>query len=180
MQLTITVKDGATNKDIANQLRWQAGLIEGMSPKDAASRKNTDTTETTGDDFGDGGDFTDADTAPATKKSARGAKKQAAAASDDFADESDFGTDAAEETTDANDDFADEEAKPAKTAKGKKGGAKKVTIDDVNDACKTKAAALGADGRKKVLNALKKNFGVVSVTELKEDQYADVIKKMAV
>lgn len=42
MQITMNFKDGATPKDIATQLRFQAGLFEGMEPKAAASRSNTD------------------------------------------------------------------------------------------------------------------------------------------
>lgn len=41
LQITFTAKPGATNKDIAQALRFHAGLIEGLAPKEAASNENT-------------------------------------------------------------------------------------------------------------------------------------------
>lgn len=62
---------------------------------------------------------------------------------------------------------------PVKKGKGK---AKKVTMDDVNDACKKLAAK---KGRPAVLAILKKKFKVESITALEEEQYADVIKAVS-
>lgn len=162
MQLVINVKEGATNKDIAAQLRFQAGLIEGIDPKVAASRKNTDA-PTKEIDSDDDDEFAKAET---KTKTTRAAKAAAASFEDDSTDEETV----AEVETD--DDFM--EPAPAKTAKK---GAKKFTVNDVNDACKAKAAATD---RKTVLGILKKKFGVASVTELKAEQYGDAIKAMAV
>ncbi len=158
MQLTITVKDGATNVDIAQALRFQANLIEGMDPKTAASRKATtraaaveeEETEETEEE-------TDEDFAPKKKTAA----KKAAASFDDDGEE--------EEET-------EEEAPAPKSKK-----AKKITIDDVNDACKARAAATGGkEGRNEVLKILKKNFKTESVSALKPEQFQAVIDAMEV
>lgn len=143
MQITLTVKDGATAKDVAAALRFQAGLFEGMEPKTASSRKNTDADEaqeTDDEDFG--------------KKPA--GKKAAAKFDDDQADE-DFTTPA------------------KKTAK-----AKKLTIDDVNDACKARAKEEGGGkaGRDAVLKLLKKNFKTQSVSDIEETDYARAVEVM--
>jgi predicted transcriptional regulator len=72
---------------------------------------------------------------------------------------------------------AEEETAPA--PKSKK--AKKVTLDDVNDACKARAADTGGkEGRTEVLGILKKKFKVASVSELKPEQYQAVIEAMAI
>lgn len=159
MQLVITVKDGATNKDIAAALRFQANLIAGMEPKAAAARENTDTAEET-EDEDDG--FTE--TPPKSGKGTKGKKSQAAASFD----EDDGGDDTVDETED--EDFT---APP----KGKAAKGKKVTIDMVNDACKAKAAD---SSRKEVLALLKKHFKTQSVSEIKPELYAKVIEVMEV
>lgn len=82
--------------------------------------------------------------------------------------------DAVEETEAEEDDESEEEEEEAPKAKPKK---KKLTIDDVNDACKARAKG---GKRKEVLNILKKQFKVESVSELDEDQYADVIAAMVI
>lgn len=167
MQITITVKDGATNKDIATQLRFQAGLIEGLPPKVASSRKNTEAPAQTEEveeteELDEDDDFA---AAPAKTAKKATAKKAAAAA---FEDEEETEV---EETSD--DDFMEEapvkKAAPKKNAKGLK-----LTVNDVNDACKAKAAKTS---RKDVLKILKK-FDVASVTELSADQYGEVIAAM--
>lgn len=58
--------------------------------------------------------------------------------------------------------------------------AKKLTVDDVNDACKERATDEGGGkaGRMAVLGILKKKFKVQSVTDLDEKQYAAVISAM--
>jgi len=180
MQITITVKDGATNTEIAAALRWRANLIDGMEPKAASSVANTSTpgevkTATKAkaqaapapeaDDAGDE-DFA---AAPAKKTSG---KKAAAAAS--FEDEDDSAEEA--QTSSEADDAGDDDDFMAEAPKTK-AKAKKITVNDVNDACKAKAKA---SDRKAVLAILKKQFGVTSVTELDQKQYADVIKAMAV
>lgn len=99
------------------------------------------------------------------------------ASSDDEDEEENESAEASEED--------EEEEKPAKAAKGKK--AARVTIDDVNDACKAKALSLieagqtGPEARKAVLKLLKKKFGISSsVTELEPEQYADAVKALKV
>lgn len=67
----------------------------------------------------------------------------------------------------------DEEPAPRKRAK-------KLTVDDVNDACKEYAREMGGgkDGKLEVLKILKKKFKTDTVTELEPDQYAAVIAAM--
>lgn len=153
MDLVIKLKEGATNKDIAAELRFQAGLLDGMKPKQAASRENTDADESADDDADD--DFT----AKAVKAKA-GKKAKGFDEDEDDTEE--------KKAKPENDDDAEEE-KP----KGKK--TKKITIDDVNDACKAKA---NESSRKDVLKILDKKFGVSSVTDLEPEQYSKVIAAM--
>lgn len=90
---------------------------------------------------------------------------------------SSFEEDEDEEEADEDED-ADEEEEDEKPKKSK---AKKITVDDVNDACKAKAAATGGKkGRAEVLAILKKKFGTESVSELKPEQYAKAIAAMDV
>lgn len=80
------------------------------------------------------------------------------------------GKSAAFEDDDSEDDAEEEDEKPAP----KKGRAKKVTLDNVNDACMERAEQTS---RKEVLALLQKNFDIEkSVTELEESDYADVVK----
>lgn len=57
----------------------------------------------------------------------------------------------------------------------KKEKAKKVTVEDVNDACKAKATATN---RKTVLALLKDQFGVDTISALTAEQYPKVIQAM--
>jgi hypothetical protein len=157
MQLTIPLKEGSTPTDIANTLRFHANLFEGMDPKAAASRKNTAAPETGGEDF---------EAPTTTTKTSKKAAAKAAPADDESADFSE------ETTTSDEDDFMAAAAPETKAATKKK-----YTANDVNDACKAKAQA---SDRATVLGILKKKFKVSSVTELKPDQYADVITAMKV
>lgn len=76
-----------------------------------------------------------------------------------------------EEDEDDNEDFT--------TPKPKKKTEKKLTVDDVNDACKVRAQSIGGkEGRKQVLLILKKKFKTESVSELKPEQYAEAISAM--
>lgn len=107
--------------------------------------------------------------------------------------------DADEETTATDDTDDDEDFAPKKKAGVKTKGfddedetedadeeepvakkkAKKISLDDVNDACKARALETGGkEGRQEVLNILKKKFKVKSVTELEPEQYASVIAAM--
>jgi hypothetical protein len=78
--------------------------------------------------------------------------------------------------------FEEEQQPPAKTAKpaaaaktGKAAKPKKITLDDVNDACKAHAQA---NGRPATLDVLQKNFKTQSVTALKAEQYEKCIALM--
>lgn len=72
----------------------------------------------------------------------------------------------------------EEEAKPAKkSTKSSNGKAKKITLDDVNDACKAHAAA---KGRPATLAVLQNKFKTQSVTALKPEQYETCISAMSV
>lgn len=75
---------------------------------------------------------------------------------------------AAKSFDDDEDDAEEEEVKPAKKAK-------KITLDDVNDACKARAAG---GRRKEVLAILKKKFKTESVSTLEPEQYPALIAAM--
>lgn len=177
-QVSVMVKPGATNAEIASALRWRANLIDGMDPKTACSVEAIATPAVSGkksaaktapaaepevdadEDFGG-----EAQAAPAKKFTKKSAPAKQAASFDD----EDEAPEVEETASDDDGDFM--EAAPAKETKKKK-----LTVNDVNDACKAKAQATD---RKTVLGILKKQFGVTSVTELDSKQYADVIKAMA-
>lgn len=103
--------------------------------------------------------------AGATKEKRAPAAKAADEEEDDFKAKGvdDGGFDADEEP---------EEEKPKKSTK-----AKKITLDEVNDACKAHA---GANGREATLAILKKKFKTESVAALKPEQYEACISAMAV
>lgn len=63
----------------------------------------------------------------------------------------------------------------------KKDKVKALTSEDVNEACKARAARTGGKaGREEVLTILKKKFKTQSISDLKEDSYAAVIAAMKV
>lgn len=80
-----------------------------------------------------------------------------------------------------DDDTEEEEEKEEKPVK-KAAKAPKVTLDDVNDACREKCVALGGGkkAREQVVAILKKKFKAEggTVTELKPEQYAAVVEAM--
>jgi len=166
MQLSFNFDDNATAEAIAHKLRMQAGLLEGLTPKEAASRKNTtakvqadaaddeaEEQDTTADDEDDNEDF------GTTKKST---KKAAAAAFDDDADE---------ET---------EEEAEEKTVKKSAKKAPKITEEMVNAACRDRAIAEGGGkkGRAVVEGILKKKFKTLSVSSIKPEDRGAVIEAM--
>lgn len=106
----------------------------------------------------------DEDFAPKKSKG----KKAAAAAFDD-----DEPVEEPEATEEEEEDFTTPAPKKA-AAK-----AKKLTIDDANDACKARAARTGGkEGRAEVLALLKKNFKTQSVTDVKPEDYEKLVKIM--
>jgi hypothetical protein len=169
MSITIKVPQNADNASIAAALRMRAGIFEGMPIKAAASRKNTDAAPVA--EEVDETPEADEDEDFAPKKKTAG-KKAAAAAFDDDADEDTSGAIADDEEEDEG--FMEA---PAKKAPAKK--AKKLTVDDVNDACKERAARTGGkEGRAEVLALLKKNFKTASVSEVKPEDYEKLVKIM--
>lgn len=168
MKLEIAVLAGAESKqflvDLTKQIDRLEAALKGAPAAKSAPAKNTapvdadEEVETSEDDE----DF-------APKKAAKG--KKAAAAFDDEEE-----TEAEEAASDDDEGFM--EAAPAKKAAPK---AKKLTVDDINDACKARAAATGGkEGRAEVLALLKKHFKTTSVSEVKPEDYAKLIKVMAV
>lgn len=99
-------------------------------------------------------------------KKAKPSKKAVAA----FEEETE---EAAEETEEEEADFA----APVKKAKK----AAKVTLDDVNDACKARARAVGGKkGIEAVKAILLKKFKTDSITKIKEENYPAIVAAMAV
>lgn len=168
MQITFNFEEGTTPDRIAAKLRFHAGLLEGMKPKDASSRKNTEAAKTVSIDDNEGElEENDEDIAPPKKT----AKKKPVASFDEDEEE--------EEEDDENEEDEDEDTViEKKTAKPKMS---KITPKMVGDACKLRAQETGGkEGRQEVLTILKKKFGVTSVSALKPEQYASVIKAMVV
>lgn len=94
----------------------------------------------------------------------------------DFDSEDSNGDEGQSEEIEAeDDDFTSSPAAAKKSAK-----AKKITIAQVNDACKARAKAGGKEGRAQVLSILKKHFKTQSVSEIKPELYAKVIQAMKV
>lgn len=168
--LTFQFSSGATPTDMAAHLRFQAGLLEGMEPKVASSVKNTSA------------EVEAEEPAPKAKRG-RPAKetKVAAAESFDEDEETEVEETETEEESFEEESFEDEEAEEEAPAP-KKAKAKKVTLDDVNDACKAFARANGGgkEGRDMVLKLLKKNFKTTSISELAVEDYAKALKLLAV
>lgn len=75
-------------------------------------------------------------------------------------------------------EIEEEVEKPA--PKKSKAKAKKITIDDVNDACKNRAREGGKNGVKEVKAILLKKFKTDSLTKIKEEDYAAVLESMKV
>lgn len=85
--------------------------------------------------------------------------------------------DAPEEVQDPSDE--PEEDEDFTTPPPKKAKVKALTSEDVNEACKARAARTGGkSGREEVLTILKKKFKTQSISDLKEDSYAAVIAAM--
>lgn len=94
-------------------------------------------------------------------------------------DDEDEDGNAADFDEDEDEDEDDEETEEAAAPVKKKGPGrpKNPTLDEVNDACKRRAAG---GKRAEVLAILKKNFKTQTVSELKPDQYKACIEAMAV
>jgi hypothetical protein len=94
---------------------------------------------------------------------------------DDAAEEAEVDADF-DDSADEGEDFDGDADEPAP----KKKKAKKLTVADVNAACKAYATSLGKTGFAKTKARLKKKFGTESISELDEEQWPLVIKLMAV
>lgn len=173
MQLSFNFEDNTTPVEIAHKLRMQAGILEGLSPKQAASKKNTTAKDlraivSQDEEIETASEDTDEDFATSSPRKGK----------DGYASCFDEERQAKEFDGQAEEDEADEE--PAPKASAKKAKAAKLTIDDLNDACRERAMAEGGGkaGRAAVEAILKKKFKVVSVSAVKPDQYAAVIAAM--
>jgi hypothetical protein len=78
-----------------------------------------------------------------------------------------------EEADEAEETEEDDEPVPAKKAK-----AKKLTIDDCNDAAKALAASLGKKGVERVKALMEKHFQTQTLSELEESDYESFIALM--
>lgn len=157
------VVSGANRVEIVKNLRAFADNLDGspaaLDGKPATSAKTTKTA------------------APAKKAAAPPADDDDGFVTDDgSAEPAGFDDDAAAEEVTEEESF-EEEPKKAAPKKGANGKAKKLTLDDVNDACKAHAAA---KGRPSTLEILKKKFKTQSVTALKPEQYEACISAMSV
>lgn len=152
-----------TLERVVNNLETVAKTLSAQgNTKLNGKAKSIDEDETEGeDDDGEVDDF-----APNKKAVAKAVK-----AFDEDEDDDSEASSAVTLEDDEDDNFTD---KPV----SKK--AKKLTVEDVNTACKKKASDIGGkEGRAQVLTILKKKFKTQSVSELKPEQYAAVISAMS-
>jgi hypothetical protein len=168
MKLELGIMAGAESKvwlaDLTKQIDRLERLTGGKGLKAVAADAEEKSDDAPAETEGDDDDFS-----PAVSKAVKSAAKTTAASFDD---------DDAPAETETDDDDADFKAPPAKAAKAAK--PKKLTVDDVNDACMARAKAGGKKGREEVLAILKKKFKTQSVSDLSEDQYAACVAAMAV
>lgn len=167
MKLEIALLAGDETKKFLHSLTKQIDRLEALSK---ISPEAEDDTEAFANDENDN-DF----------EAKQPSKSKAAKASFDDGDEDEA------ESEDAKDEGDDEEQaeveeeetedeEPPLAAKKK---AKKLTVDDCNDAAKELARSIGGKpGREKVLSLMKKYFKTESVSELKSEQYAKFIEVM--
>ena len=148
--ITIRVPTSADNASIAAALRMRAGLFEGLTGKEAASRKNTDAVST--------------DTAKPVKtdkKAAAKVEKKAAPTEETF--------DLGEEV--AGDDLGLEDDAAAETVEAE------TTLEEVRAVFKTFATSDDPKkGRDNAAKLLMKNFKIKSLLELQPADYAKALK----
>ncbi len=164
MKLELAILAGDESKKFLVDLTKQIDRLEKLSGKKAKASEETEEeeeveTEEETEVEDDDDDFSEK--APAKKGK-----------TEDFDDEE------VEESADEEEEEAPEE----KPKRGRK--PKKLTSDDVNAACKDNVHAQiergtgSKEARSNVVALLKKKFKVSSVSDLEEDQYADVIKAL--
>lgn len=138
---------------------------------DLATVKNVGP-ETESDDADEGNDE-DEEEKPAKK--GKKSKDEDESEDEDEADDGDESEDSDEdESEDEDEDESEDEDEDEEEEKPKKKS--KLTIDDVNDACKKRAARSSVA---ETLGILKKNFKVKSVSKLKPEQFAQAIKVLS-
>jgi hypothetical protein len=123
---------------------------------------------------------TDGKVTKTTKKAAKQSEDFDSEVTEGEQTEMDFdsGTDDTTETLEASDDSDEDFTTPSKPTKTTK--AKKITVAEVNDACKARAKAGGAKGREHVLKILKTKFKTESISDIKPELYGKVIEAMQV
>ena len=164
-QITVTVA-GTSRVDLVKNLRAFADNLDGAPPKKSGKVVDTDDAEETTDT-----EEAEEDFAKPAKTAAKG--KKAAATFDADEDEEAEAEEDEESEEEADEETEEEEAPaPKKAAKPAKIDAKAV-----NEACKAHAKKHGFDTTKALL--LKK-FKTSTVSKLKPEQYADVVKAMKV
>ena len=165
MQIVITVKPGATNADMARELRWKANLLDGIDPKKAASKAlcesplkkkgkaadEDEEVEETEDEE------TDADADEETEDDEESEESEDEETEDD------------EESEESEDEETEDEEKPA----GKSKAALEKERKAVNAALKARAEKTSF---KKAKAWLKAKFKVESINDLKPAQFPKVIK----
>jgi TATA-binding protein-associated factor Taf7 len=173
-QISVTVTGGSRVQLVKN-LRAFADNLDGAPATKAGkvSVEEADETEST-DDFEEETKPTKArGAAKSTKKAASPADEDEAeeaeedAETEESEDEESFDEEAEAETEESEDD----EEKPKKAAKGK------IDAKAVNEACKAHARKHGFEATQAILQ---KKFKTSSVGKLKPEQFAEVIKAVAV
>jgi hypothetical protein len=164
MRLEFSVLAGEESKKFLISLKEQLDRMERLVMQAGGVNEKESSTTTWAEDESDAAD----EMMP--PKAKRGTKK--AATSSSFDDEGVAVDDKPEvEDNEWDADQAEEEAPPKKAAK-----AKKYTIEDANTACRERC---GRTNRAEVLGLMKKKFGVKSVTELDETDFAEFVKVMS-
>lgn len=170
-RLELVIMAGAESKEWLNRLESVLTRMEKLNG--LLDDKTADTDETEDSVLVDVDDADDEDFAP---------KKKPAKKGNSFDEDEDETEDAEEdedaETTENEEDDETEEAEeddepaPKKKSSTK---AKKLTVDDCNDAARELAKK---HGRSAVLDIMKKNFKTKSVTELKPEHFGKFIELM--
>lgn len=186
VKLDLGIMAGAESKAWLAGFTQQNDRLEKLIAKlEKASGKAPLKVKPEEDEEADETETSDDDDEDFAAKPVKTAKKKAA-----FDDDDDEAEKESEDEDDANaddeseagaDDEGEEEppVPPTKT-KAKPAKTKKLSVDDVNDACKARARAGGKNGRLEVLAILKKKFKTESVSELEPEQWQACIDAMKV
>lgn len=176
MEITISIKNGTNPKDIAEALRKQATMFEGITgPKTKKAKPVEEDEEEVEDEDTDDADEEEVDE---TSDDADDEDSDGEEDADDAGESEDDEEDASDESDD--DDEADEP--PAKSTKSTKTKTKPTIklsakeekmLKEVNKALKDKARKSSFED---VQKWLKKKFNVTSVNQLKPSEFATVIK----